>query len=150
MIMRYVEAPDIYVPRADEISLYLAGGITGSPNWQQQIVSLLSGTDLALLNPRRSNFPIGDAHAARSQIRWEYKHMRITNEILFWFPWETLCPIALYELGAWSMTDKPIYLGVHTDYRRRLDLEIQTQLVRPDVKIAATLEELAEQVAQPR
>jgi len=63
--------------------------------------------------------------------------------ILFWFPCETLCPIVLYELGAWSMTDKQIYVGVHPDYKRKQDVEIQTKLARPSVSIAYSVQELA-------
>jgi len=126
--------------------LFLAGGITGTPNWQQEIVKLLDATDLVLLNPRRANFPIGDPDAAQEQIQWEHKHLRMADAILFWFPKETLRPIVLYELGAWSMTDKPIFVGVHPDYARRQDVEIQTGLVRPEVAIAYSLQELAAQV----
>ena len=82
-------------------------------------------------------------NAAKEQILWEYEYLRIANEILFWFPHESLCPIALYELGAWSMTEKQIYIGMHPDYRRRLDIEIQISLVRPNIKIVYSLPELA-------
>jgi len=55
-----------------------------------------------------------------------------------------LCPITLYELGTWLMTDKPLFVGVHPAYARRLDVEIQTRLVRPEVKIVYSLAALAE------
>jgi hypothetical protein len=54
-----------------------------------------------------------------------------------------LCPIALYELGAWSMTAKALFVGTHPAYARRLDVEVQTRLVRPEVAIARALDELA-------
>ena len=41
------------------------------------------------------------------------------------------------------MTKKPIYIGVHPEYKRRIDIEIQTSLVRPDIKIVYSLVELA-------
>jgi len=66
--------------------------------------------------------------------------------IQFWFPQETLCPIVLYELGAWSKTNKPIFVGVHPEYKRRQDVEIQTKLARPEVKIVFSLENLAKQI----
>jgi hypothetical protein len=146
--MKYVECPNAYQPCVGDRSLYLAGGITGCPDWQQEIVHLLEKTDLVLLNPRRKHFPIDDPTAAESQIRWEHKHLRMADEILLWFPCETLCPIALYELGAWSMTDVLIYVGVHPDYRRRMDIEIQTKLTRPNIKIVYSLYELAKQVTE--
>jgi hypothetical protein len=146
--MRYIEAPNTYILDSRKKSIFLAGGITGCPDWQQEIVRLLRTTDLILLNPRRKNFPIGDSGVAFEQIKWEWQALRDANSILFWFPCETLCPIVLYELGAWSMTNKPIYVGVHSEYTRRQDVEIQTGLVRPDVKIVYSLEELADQIKE--
>src|SRR5262245_52117185 len=109
--MRYIEALTEYIP-ADDVSLFLGGGISGCPDWQREIVTLLADTDLTLLNPRRAFFPIDDPSQAERQIEWEFRHLRLATAILFWFPRETLCPIALYELGAWSMTDKPLFVGV--------------------------------------
>jgi hypothetical protein len=144
--MRYVEAPEIYDPATLGNSVFLAGGITGCPDWQQEMVRRLKHTTLALLNPRRADFPIGDPNAAATQIAWEHNALRDAKSILFWFPQETICPIVLYELGAWSMMPKPIFVGIHPDYQRRQDVEIQTGLVRPLVKIVYSLEELAKQV----
>lgn len=144
--MKYTEAPSKL--RNDDFNkLFLAGGITNCPDWQQVMRKLLEATDLELLNPRRADFPIGDPNAALQQITWEYDALRSADAILFWFPKETLCPIVLYELGAWSMMDKPIFVGVHPDYQRRQYVEIQTGLVQPTVKIAYTLVELADQIA---
>ena len=145
--MIYIEAVEQLGPIRGK-SVFLAGGITGCPGWQQEMRSLLQDTDLVLLNPRRAHFPIGDPSAAKEQIAWEWNHLRHANGILFWFPCETLCPITLYELGAWSMTSKPIFVGVHPDYKRRQDVEIQTQLSRPNVVITYSLEDLARQVCK--
>lgn len=139
--MYYLESPGKL--ELDCTSIFLAGGITNCPDWQQEMRKLLENTDLALLNPRRANFPIDDPSAANKQIEWEHDHLRIADAILFWFPHETLCPIVLYELGAWSMTDKLIFVGVHPEYKRRRDVEIQTRLVRPDVEVVYSLEDLS-------
>lgn len=146
--MRYLEAPEKLERSFGYKSVFLAGGITNCPDWQQEIVELLRDTDLILLNPRRANFPIGDPSAAMEQITWEHDHLRKATAVLFWFPCETLCPIVLYELGAWSMTDKPIFVGVHPKYKRRQDVEIQTRLVRPDVEVVYNLEDLANLVIE--
>ena len=66
--------------------------------------------------------------------------------ILFWFPKESICPIALYELGAWCMTDKPLLIGVERQYERKIDIEEQTALIRPGIKIVYSLNDLAGQV----
>jgi len=135
----------IYIEALETVgkSIFLAGGISNCPDWQQEMRLLLQDTDLILFNPRRAQFPIGDPSAAQEQIEWEHDHLRSADAILFWFPCETLCPIVLYELGAWSMTGKPIFVGVHPDYKRRQDVEIQTYLARPEVDICYTLEDLA-------
>ena len=73
-------------------------------------------------------------------------HLRKADAILFWFPRQSICPIALYELGAWSMTGKPMYVGTESDYIRRTDVMIQTKLARPDITIVSSLNALASQV----
>ena len=137
--MRYIEAPHVY--DGNEPSLFLAGGITACPDWQQEMVAKLQDLPLVIFNPRRSHFP-HHQDAAREQIEWEYTYLRKATAIAFWFPQETLCPIALYELGVWSMTNKKLFLGVHPNYQRIQDIQIQTALARPDVTLVQTLEEL--------
>ena len=127
-------------------SLFLAGGITGCPDWQAEAVAALTGVRGTLLNPRRPDFLIDDPDAAPEQIRWEHRALHLSDAILFWFPAESICPIALYELGAWSMTAKPLMVGVHPEYARHRDVEIQTRLARPDVEVVYSLEALAQQV----
>jgi len=144
--MHYLESPTELITNGifDKChKVFLAGGITDCPDWQQEMRELLSNENLTLFNPRRANFPIHDHSAARAQIAWEHHMLREADAILFWFPEETLCPIALYELGAWSMTAKPISVGVHPNYQRGQDVKIQTFLSRPDVKVVFSLPDLA-------
>ena len=143
--MNYVEAPDRHI-YFDEPMIFMAGGITNCPDWQKQMKGVLTDTQLTLLNPRRADFPIGDPDAALEQITWEHDMLREAHLIMFWFPKETICPIVLYELGAWSMKVKPIVVGMHPDYQRRQDVEIQTGLARPDVEVVYSLPALAEQI----
>lgn len=142
--MRYVEAPEAF--EGHDRSLFLAGGIMGCPNWQQHLIDDLRDSGLTLLNPRRAYFPMGDSSAAELQIAWEYRHLRKATAICFWFPCETLCPIALYELGAWSMTDKHLFVGVHPHYQRRQDVVLQTGLVRQNVKIVFSISDMVAQI----
>ncbi len=145
--MEYIEALTDYHPSTTGRSLFLAGGITGCLDWQALVCKQLADTDLVLLNPRRAAFPIHDPAAAEQQIIWEYRHLRRATAVLFWFPAETLCPITLYELGAWSMTTKPIFVGVHPAYQRRQDVAIQSRLSRPEIQVVDSLEAL---IAQAR
>jgi hypothetical protein len=142
--MNYIEAPKIYNGSAK--SVFLAGGISDCPDWHAEVIKTLSPFDVTLLNPRRINFPMNDPSASTIQIKWEYEHLRKASAILFWFPCETLCPITLYELGAWSMSDKPVFVGVHPDYQRRQDVEIQTSLARPDISVVYSIPNLVGQV----
>ena len=146
--MIYVEALSRLKEDTKGTTLFLAGGITNCPLWQETMVKLLGDTDFVLLNPRRANFPIGDPSAALEQVTWEHRHLRLADAILFWFPAETLCPIVLFELGAWTMTDKLIFVGVHPEYARRKDVEIQTRLARPEIEVVYSLEDLARQVVR--
>lgn len=142
---RVLECPGQLVSRSMH-GVFLAGGISGCPDWQSEMIGLLQPAELTLFNPRRKEFPINDPAAARVQIEWEYRYLRKAAAVLFWFPCETLCPIVLYELGAWSMTKKPLFVGVHPEYKRRQDVEIQTRLVRHDVQVAYSLNDLSAQV----
>jgi len=143
----YIEALNKYnVNDTDDLSVFLGGGITGCPDWQAEMRSKLEGLPITILNPRRANFPIEDPSAGKEQITWEYDQLARATAILFWFPCETLCPITLYELGKWSHSHKPLFVGVHPDYKRRFDVEMQTSLARTDVKVCYSLDELASQV----
>lgn len=145
--MKYVECPESWERSPGQLSVFLAGGITNCPDWQSEMVRLLRPTGYVLLNPRRADFPAGDAAAAEFQIRWEFEHLRKADLISFWFCREALQPIALYELGAWSMTGKPIVIGIEPGYARELDVRVQTALVRPSgVPVAGTLEDLANEI----
>ena len=144
--MRYVEAPEIYNSSDGELSLFLGGGITGCAPWRAKVIDVLKETDLVLLNPERKDFDVSDKLMSSDQIRWEFDHLRKSSGILFWFCAETLCPITLYELGAWSMTSIPLFVGCHPNYKRFFDISIQTALVRPELWIVSSLELLITQV----
>lgn len=145
--MQYVEAPETWVtatPR--DFGVFLGGGITDCPDWQAAVAATLADTNFTLLNPRRADFPKDDPTAAEAQIVWEHQALRAAHLIIFWFPAETLCPITLYELGAWSMTPKPLIVGTHPDYKRRQDVVIQTALVRPEIDVVDSLEAVIKEV----
>jgi hypothetical protein len=157
MKVTYIEAPTEYKKTSNsEMSLFLAGGISGCPDWQLKFMKLVSeeretvtgkNNDIVFLNPRRDNFPIGDPSASEAQIKWENFHLKSSDYISFWFCKETLCPIVLYELGTWIKTDKKIFIGVEDGYIRKADVEIQSKLERPNIEIKSSLQDLAKYVA---
>lgn len=142
--MKYVQCPEIY--NGKKKSLFLAGGITNCPVWQRNLVELLKETKLVLINPRRGEELIYDLALEKKQIKWEFYHLKKSSGVSFWFPKETLCPITLYELGKEVLSKKPLFVGIHPDYLRKRDLEIQLKLIRPEVNLVYSLEDLAEQI----
>jgi len=131
--MVYVECPN--VSTSNKKSLFLAGGISQCRDWQHLIVSKLHTFDIVVYNPRRASFDHDNQDVASEQIIWEEEKMRNADIIVFYFCRETLCPITLYELGIYNMTSKPIIIGMDPDYSRRIDVEVQTKLKRPEVPI---------------
>lgn len=127
-MIKYIEAPTEYNCAGSDKTLFLGGGITGCPKWRDEALKELKYSNLTILNPERQNFDINDNDLERGQIEWEHRHLLRANAILFWFPCETLCPITLYELGAWVARPKPIFIGYHPEYKRKRDIEIQVRL----------------------
>ena len=144
--MRYIECPNSESIDPNEQSLFLAGGITNCPNWQLEVVTMLEDSDWTIINPRRTDFDLGNHGLLGPQIEWEHQRLRQASAILFWFPAQTLCPITLYELGAWSMTDKPLFVGTHPEYQRKHDVKVQTKLVRPEIEVMDSLKKLVLQI----
>lgn len=146
--MRYIEALNNYTRRKNEKVIFLAGGITNCPDWQQELVKLLGDVDnLVILNPRRKNFPIHDPNASVKQITWEFNKFQLADMISFWFSRGSLNPIVLFELGKWLVQkEKIIFIGIDPEYQRKQDVEIQTFLERKDIPNVYSLEELAIQI----
>ena len=142
---KYIEAIIDYKRLPGEFSIFLAGGIIGCGDWQKEMVKKLSDTDLVILNPRRNDFP-EETNATAVQIKWEFDHLRKADMILFWFPKEGPCMTSLYELGTWSNTDKPLFVGIEPGYIKRGGMIKQLALVRPGMVVADSLDELAAQV----
>ncbi|MDD5649168.1 MAG: nucleoside 2-deoxyribosyltransferase domain-containing protein [Candidatus Nanoarchaeia archaeon] len=145
---KIVEAPEKYTPKRNEISLFLAGGITSCPDWQKEIIKLFEEVpDLVMYNPRRKNFPIHDPTASKKQITWEYNYLESSDMILFWFAKGSLNPIVLYELGKWgNSSPRQIFIGMDKEYERQSDVIIQTELARPEIEIVYSIKDLALQV----
>jgi hypothetical protein len=127
--------PPMAPTRAD---LFLAGGISNCPDWQAEAELALADLPGLVHNPRRPGVLIADEAVA--QIEWEHEALANSDTILFWFPKETLCPIALFELGVWSAKGAPLVVGVHPGYARLLDVVTQLRLARPDVIIHDNLD----------
>jgi hypothetical protein len=140
--MKYIEAPALFdrqLPAPPAI--FLAGGITGCPNWQAEATHMLAEEDVTVLNPFRANFPIEDPNASSEQVHWEFHAMEAADGVLFWFPASGAIPqpIALYELGRCAALNRPMAVGADPGYCRQADVVYQMQHARPDIKVRATL-----------
>lgn len=146
----YIEAP--HNPDLTEVTLptvFLAGGITGCPDWQTQARAILEHgeagqPELAIVNPRRADYPWAEGEAAaRFQVTWEQHWLHTVDATLFWFPacdkTVTVQPIALYELGQALGEGRRIVVGVDGDYPRAFDVFTQCELARPGLVIHQTL-----------
>lgn len=132
-------------PQYDRKSIFLAGGITGCPNWQQKAEQLLKNK-YEVHNPRQENFDVTNPHAAREQIEWESHYLNRADVIIFWFCEETIQPIALFELGRWSYVQKRIFVGADLNYPRRVDVVEQLRLARPELYVYTDLDILIDDV----
>lgn len=147
MRIHEVTSPSTHPP-----TLFLAGGITGCPDWQQEFLRLLrnqgEGLDLTVFNPRRQYWDMeAGEDVSRQQIRWEYAHMHQADAIAFWFPKESICPIVLFELGSWLHQDKLLFVGCDPAYPRRFDVTEQVSLVDITKPVYQSLEILAGSVS---
>lgn len=157
--MKVFKAPMIKVSYDTKHKLFLAGGISNCPNWQDDMVEMFKNhkekyKQLTIFNPRRRGDLAKDTDVAKQQIIWEHIHLYESTLILFWFPKETVCPITLFELGKYAYMHKKmnvnpnIFVGIHPEYTRKFDLEIQLPLINPAIKIVYSLEELYNQVSE--
>jgi hypothetical protein len=145
MTMREVKAPN-FEAAGTEKSLFIAGGISNCPDWQFQFINLLKSTRLVVYNPRRSDFDVSKKEESVRQIEWEHHMLLASSAVSFWFPKETLCSITLFELGKMASKHGQIFVGVHPDYARKQDVEVQMRLMRPHVRVVYNIDDLATQV----
>ena len=151
--MRYIEAfssvhESGYIKGRPEVSLFLAGGITGCPRWQDKVVKLLTSSQIVIMNPRREVWPgDDDKDEIRKQILWERDHLKFARAILFWFCKETNCPITLFELGKWiGINNKRIFVGCEPGYSRTFDVTTQLAVEGFKIPVHDNLESLIAEV----
>jgi len=131
-----VTCPERHETKSGRVSIFLAGGITNCPDWQSEILQTpLAREPVDLLNPRRPALDVSDESKFVEQIAWEAEHLRKADAILFWFCADQIQPIALFELGYWLRSEKPLFIGVNPRYPRRLDVIEQVRHARPDLRV---------------
>ena len=127
--------------------IFLAGGVTYSPNWQKEALKMLAGTDLIVANPRRDEIISAIGETARQQVIWEFENLKSAKVVLFWFPnAETI--ITFLELGKELARKSRIVVGVDPGYNRRFDIETQVHLELPRAVVYTTLDETVRVAAE--
>lgn len=149
--MILINAPDYTpIPFNAERIVFLAGGISGCSDWQKEVIEHLSYEDdtYIVLNPRREGtINRKDRVVSDIQIDWEYRYLRLATDVLFWFPPSSICPITLFELGGALERRAYVHVGCDPNYDRRLDLEIQIEKSRRNIKIKYSLAELVADIS---
>jgi len=144
--MLHIKPPVYNYDIKPEESIFLAGSISGAHDWQAGAAEKLLPY-FNVINPRRDNYNNLDPKIEEEQITWEHYYLTNVDNILFYFSYETLAPITLFEYG--TVLEKGAYdhlnvrVAVHPDYKRRNDVLIQTKLRgRGCIYICSDLEEL--------
>lgn len=136
-----IRSPELLVFSNEIPSIFLAGGITGCPDWQSDVAMKLA-TELPVIvyNPRRIGDLAMNGEDAYRQIHWEHMALNAASMTFFWFPAEGQCMISLFELGKELGRNSDIVVGVHPGYVRRFDVETQIELEGSGIKIYNNLD----------
>lgn len=111
-------------------ALFLAGGITDCPLWQNVVIDYLKDApflidnELMVINPRVDNYEDTEKFE-RDQVYWESYHLKYSQAIIFWLTPPTVNPITLFELGRYITSGKKLFIGIHPEYRKRNNVELQ-------------------------
>lgn len=135
------------------IKLFIAGGISNCPKWQDQLVEKLSNEpkllkfkkkNIIIFNPRCIEIP-----EEEPQIKWEFKRLKKSDIISFWFSEGSLNPITLFEYGShFKSKDKKIIVGCHPDYERRTNVITQTKLENPKLKVNENFDDFYDEIVK--
>lgn len=146
-----VVCPATYQPpparpwRRQRPTVFLGGGITGCPPWQDDAVTMLPDVVVAL-NPRQRDWRIDDPSASAAQIAWEVRYLT-ARVVLFWFCAGPVQPITWYELGKTAASGRRMAVGCDPGYSRRLDVVLQLRHARPEVAVRDSLRDVCADAA---
>lgn len=142
--MRIITAPESYIRQPNDITVFLAGGITNCWEWQNKVIEMLQNEkevsldNLVIFNPRRKDFPINDPNASEEQIKWEFNMLEQCDIFSMYFcAGESDQPICMYELGRNicrmqmrfpTTFMNRIVISVEDGYKRAKDVAIQGRL----------------------
>jgi len=140
--MKLLMAPDETMVPDSMAKIFLAG--CANTDWRKEFVKYFEGSDVTIYDPKRDNWDDMTVADSIEQVSWEYDKLRQSHVIVFLFNSGSVCPITLLEYGMWGLSrGTPIAVCIMENYEKTKDIEIQTKLARPDVRITRDLYELS-------
>lgn len=153
--MKVIKAPenfDNFTRKGnDNVSIFLAGGITDGQDWRESIISNLnkkysSNDRVGILNPRREGFGKLEETEVYNQIKWEYDALKKCDIFAIMFcESKSVQPISMYELGKQlslynfelNTPNKILHavIGVEEEYSLKDDIVVQLNLMGYPVDI---------------
>lgn len=108
----------------EKYKIFLAGSIDNgnAEDWQSNMLNKINQFPVIVFNPRRENFPKNDNKELEKQVLWEMEHLSKSDCIIFYFANNTISPISLLELGAF--TNKKQVFVFADDYFRKDNVRI--------------------------
>ena len=150
-MIELVQSPDD--SKRKGIKLFIAGGISNCPPWQNILIEKLSNEpkllkfkkkNIIIFNPRCKEIP-----EEEPQIEWEFKRLKKSDIISFWFSEGSLNPITLFEYGKhFKSKDKKIIVGCHPNYERRNNVIIQTKLENKKLKVNENFDDFYDEIVK--
>lgn len=124
-------------PRKDVPIVYLAGGL--ATPWREEVIFRLEHNTVILVDPTNKGLA-GGLNATQQQTQWERTYLDRADAIMFWFPSETPCPVALFELGFLLAQGKKVFIGAHPLYPKLNDLIAQVRVIDDRIIVDTDLE----------
>lgn len=131
----WAEVPGVDASKVEVPTAILAGGCL-TP-WRQEFIQMMEDAPILLLDPTepRDKRPL-----------WEHTCIEKADILVVWFPDKGDCRGSLIELGRFlEQKKKPLLVGADPKSAHCQEVRIQLQ-IRPEVKLASSLEELAAQM----
>lgn len=147
-MIEYIQAPNNKIVDYG-IKIFLAGGISNCPNWQEEITeklindNRLKDVKIIIFNPRCKEIP-----EENPQIIWEYERLHKSDIISFWFSVGSMNPITLFEYGSHLNTNKTLVVGCHPEYIKKNNVIIQTKMVNPNQKVNEDFDSFYEELVE--
>lgn len=123
--------------------VYLAGGM--ATPWREEVVFRLERNTVTLVDPTNRDLD-GSFNDTQRQTNWEREYLDRADAVVFWFPAETACPVALFELGYLLAQGKRVIVGAHPLYPKLNDLIAQVRATNDRVIVDLDLDFIIERL----